>query len=230
MEMEYNEMNKFIRKILGTALISTALAFGGVVTAQAAVIVLDPGHGNGTITAPGAAVDPFYEAPMTLAVANQVKSELEAAGVTVYLTRTSDATDVSLSDRAAIAKAYGADALVSIHFNVSGPHDKSGCVVFASAMGGNNSLVGINLGNSILQQTSALGYVNKGVRGRIGTHGDYYGVIRSGTALNVPTIILEQCYIDYPTDRALLASTGLSAAAHADAVGIYNYLKNAGKI
>ncbi len=221
-------MKNLFRKFITTALMSTALVFGGVVTAQAAVVVLDPGHGNGTITAPGAAVDPYYEAPMTLAVANQIKSELEAAGVTVYLTRTTNDTDVSLSDRAAIAKNYGADLLISIHFNVSAPHDKSGCVVFASALGGNNSLVGVQLGNSILQQTSALGYVNKGVRGRLGAHGDYYGVIRSGTALNIPTIILEQCYIDYPTDRALLASTGLSAAAHADAVGIYNYLKSAG--
>ena len=221
-------MKNRIKKFMGTILVTAACVFGTAVMAEAAVIVLDPGHGNGTITAPGAAVDPYYEAPMNLEVAKQIKSELEAAGVTVYLTRDNNNVDLSLADRAAVAKYYGADILISIHFNVSGPHDKSGCVVFASVAGGNNSVTGIQLGNSILQQTTALGYVNKGVLGRRGTQGDYYGVIRHGTALGIPTIILEQCYIDNASDRAVLSSTGLQAAAHADAVGIINYLRSVG--
>ena len=222
-------MKKLIQKFMGIVILSALCIMGSGVIAEAAV-VLDPGHGNGTITAPSAAVDPYYEAPMTLELSNMIKSELEAAGVTVYLTRTTNATDLSLSDRTAVAKYYGADVLISVHFNVSGPHDKSGCVVFASALGGNNSLVGIQLGNSILQQTTALGYVNKGVLGKLGSQGDYYGVIRHGTALGIPTIILEQCYIDNTTDRAVLSSTGLAAAAHADAVGIVNYLRSVGAI
>ena len=221
-------MKKFISKCVGALLVGAFAIFGSVATAQAAVVVLDPGHGNGTATAPGAAYDPYYEASMTLDVANQIKSELESVGITTYLTRDNNNTDLSLADRAAVAKAYNADLLVSVHFNVSGPHDKNGCVIFASALGGNNSLAGIQLGNSILSQTSALGYYNKGVRGRLGDHGDYYGIIRYGTAQNIPTIILEQCYIDNPTDRAVLAASGIQAAAHADAVGIYNYLKSVG--
>ena len=220
---------KFVRKFLGAALVGAVCMFGSAVTTQAAVVVLDPGHGNGTFTAPGAAYDPYYEASMTLDVAKQIKSELESVGITTYLTRDNNDTDLTLDGRAAVAKSYGADMLVSVHFNVSGPHDKNGCVVFASALGGNNSLEGIQLGNSILAQTTALGYYNKGVRGRLGSHGDYYGLIRYGTAQNIPTIILEQCYIDNPIDRAVLSSTGLQAAAHADAVGIYNYLKSVGK-
>ena len=223
-------MRKLINKIVGIMLISGLSIFGSALAAEAAVVVLDPGHGNGTSTAPGAAVDPYYEAQLTLETSNAIKSELEAAGVTVYLTRNTNAVDLSLADRAAVAKYYGADVLISVHYNVSGPHDKSGCVVFASALGGNNSLVGIQLGNSILEQTTALGYVNKGVLGKLGTQGDYYGVIRHGTALGIPTIILEQCYIDNAVDRAVLASTGVSAAAHADAAGIINYLRSAGKI
>ena len=221
-------MRKFIKKLMGVILVSGFCIFGSTLAAEAAVVVLDPGHGNGTITAPGSAVAPYYEAQLTLETANAIKSELEAAGVTVYLTRNTNAVDISLADRAAVAKYYGADMLISVHYNVSGPHDKSGCVVFASALGGNNSLVGIQLGNSILEQTTALGYVNKGVLGKLGTQGDYYGVIRHGNALGIPTIILEQCYIDNAADRAVFAATGVSAAAHADAVGIMNYLRSAG--
>lgn len=223
-------MKNIFSKISALLILGAICVFGTSAITEASVVVLDPGHGNGAITAPGAAVDPYYEAQMTLAVANQVKAELEAAGITVYLTRDNNNTDLSLADRAAVAKADGADILISIHFNVSGPHDKSGCVVFASALGGNNSLVGIQLGNSILAQTTALGYVNKGVLGKLGSQGDYYGIIRYGTAQGIPTIILEQCYIDNLTDRAVLASTGLSAAAHADAVGIINYLRTAGLV
>lgn len=96
-------MRKFIKKLMGVILVSGFCIFGSTLAAEAAVVVLDPGHGNGTITAPGSAVAPYYEAQLTIETANAIKSELEAAGVTVYLTRNTNAVDISLADRAVFA-------------------------------------------------------------------------------------------------------------------------------
>jgi len=71
---------------------------------------------------------------------------------------------------------------------------------------------------------SDLGLDNKGVKTKAGNSGDYYGIIRHGTANNIPTIIVEHCFIDHPYDRALLERVGTSAFAHADAEGIIRYV------
>ena len=56
---------------------------------------------------------------------------------------------------------------------------------------------------------------------------DYYGVIRYGTSLGIPTIIVEHCYMDNATDRAILESVGTGALAHADAAGIIGFFSGA---
>ena len=86
-----------------------------------AVVVIDAGHG-GTNKAGGSsannATSPsgLLEKDLTLAVARHAESTLAARGHNVRLTRTTDA-NLSLVDRAAVAKAARADAFVSIHFN-----------------------------------------------------------------------------------------------------------------
>ena len=86
-----------------------------------AVIVIDPGHG-GTGKVGGSsgnnATSPsgMLEKDLTLAVARHAEQALAARGHTVRLTRTAD-VNLSLVDRAAVAKSARADAFVSIHFN-----------------------------------------------------------------------------------------------------------------
>ncbi len=76
-------------------------------------IVLDPGHSPD----PGAIGPTGYtEAEANLAIALEVRKELEHAGATVIMTR-SDTSNVPLYDRPAIAKAANADLFVSIHNN-----------------------------------------------------------------------------------------------------------------
>jgi N-acetylmuramoyl-L-alanine amidase len=75
-------------------------------------IVLDPGHPPLGATGPTG----LWEPVATLAVAFKAKSLLEAAGATVFLTRT-DSTPIDLYPRTHFAELHDADVLVSIHAN-----------------------------------------------------------------------------------------------------------------
>jgi N-acetylmuramoyl-L-alanine amidase len=91
------------------------------------IVVIDPGHG-GTGSLGGSdgnhAVSPsgVKEKDLTLILANLVKSELQpaaAAGghtITTFMTRTGD-VNLSLADRAHVARTNHADRFLSIHMN-----------------------------------------------------------------------------------------------------------------
>lgn len=77
-------------------------------------VVIDPGHGGPD---PGAiGIRGLRESDVVLDVALQLARLLEARGVMVEMTRTSD-IDVDLPPRVALANRSGADALISIHAN-----------------------------------------------------------------------------------------------------------------
>lgn len=77
------------------------------------VIVIDPGHGGqdpGAIGGNGS-----KEKTVTLAIAQELKKQLEATGrYKVFLTRNSD-TFIKLQDRVAIARKHKADLFMSLH-------------------------------------------------------------------------------------------------------------------
>jgi len=192
---------------------------------EAATVMIDPGHGGAGTEGAGAIYPPYMEKSLTLDVAGKLCEELNAAGISAAMTRTSD-TALSLPERASIAKNSGAKLLVSIHFNASGAHDKTGSAVWTS-MYGNHYKVGAECGGQILSNLTSLGFVNKGVWTKAGSQGDYYGVIRYGTASGIPTIIVEHCYMDNATDRGILESVGTGGLAHADAAGIKGFFNGA---
>lgn len=78
-----------------------------------AVVVIDPGHGG---VDPGAlGVSGIYEKHITLAMARELKSQLERSGrYKVHLTRDRDVF-IRLRERVAIARQYGADLFISLH-------------------------------------------------------------------------------------------------------------------
>ena len=92
-------------------------------------VVIDPGHG-GTGSIGGSdgnhAVSPsgVKEKDLTLILANLVKSELQAAAtagghtINIFMTRTTD-VNLSLADRAHVARTHQADRFLSIHLNAS---------------------------------------------------------------------------------------------------------------
>jgi len=98
------------------ALLCCVSAAAAAETGRSLVVVLDPGHG-GAFPHDGAhGRRGLVEKDVALAVAVSTKEALEENGVTVVLTRESDA-DVSLSRRAQIANEAGADLFLSIHCN-----------------------------------------------------------------------------------------------------------------
>ncbi len=193
-----------------------------VLPVQAAVVMIDPGHGGEGTEGCGAIYAPYIEKSLTLDLASKLCGELNGMGISAEMTRTSDKA-LSLPERANIAKNSGAKMLISIHYNASSPHDKSGCAVWTS-MFGNHHKVGAECGSQVLSQLSALGLPSKGIWTKAGSQGDYYGVIRYGTSLGVPTIIIEHCYMDHPYDRSIMEKVGTAGFAHADAAGIAAFI------
>ena len=188
-----------IRKILLTAAF-LLLAFPAVRTqaSEPVVIVIDPGHGgeNRGGEVPGQ----FLEKELTLQTAQAMKQTLEQfEGVEVYLTRTTD-QELSLEERAQIAKAYGADFLFSLHYNMSSEHNLYGSEVWTSAFGRYYS-AGQTFGRLQLAEMAAKGQYIRGVKTRLNSRGtDYYGVIRASREQDIPCVIIEHCYMDHPVD------------------------------
>ena len=87
-------------------------------------IVIDPGHGG--ISGGTVSIDGRAEKEFTLDWARRLASLLTTSGWTVFLTRTND-TDVSLSNRVALAESRHANLFISLHFNSAAPdHRQSG--------------------------------------------------------------------------------------------------------
>lgn len=77
-------------------------------------VVIDPGHGGPDPGAVG--INNLRETDVVLDVALQIAQLLQAKGVQVLMTRTSE-VDVDLPPRAALANSSGADLFLSIHAN-----------------------------------------------------------------------------------------------------------------
>jgi N-acetylmuramoyl-L-alanine amidase len=94
-------------------------------------LVLDPGHGGAD---PGVVVGELTEAEITLAVALEVRAAVEALRwpVVVELTRKGNDETLSLAQRGALAKKYGADFVLALHVN-SAPGAAQGAMGFFRA-------------------------------------------------------------------------------------------------
>jgi N-acetylmuramoyl-L-alanine amidase len=92
------------------------------------LVVLDPGHGGvdpGTVGASG-----YYEKFLTLAMALEVKRQIEADGrFRVQLTRETDIF-IPLRDRIAIARAAHADLFISLHADSNPFSEHRGATVY----------------------------------------------------------------------------------------------------
>lgn len=95
-------------------------------TVRQRVVVVDAGHGgpdNG-MSGPIGGGPRIYEKNVTLTAAKQLRRALEARGVRVVMTRTTD-TLIALSDRGKIANQARGDLFVSLHVNAANPRWKT---------------------------------------------------------------------------------------------------------
>lgn len=97
------------------------------------IVCLDPGHGPDTVN--GSPDGTYKEKEFAWDMGQRVKALLEEQGVGVILTRAAD-TKPSLTERAQVSNAAGADCLVSLHSNAGGGSGWSsarGLMVYTSA-------------------------------------------------------------------------------------------------
>ncbi len=189
------------------------------------IIVIDPGHGGNEGTNLGAVYNGFMEKDLTLKVANAMKAELEKYdGVTVYMTRTTDKF-ISLEDRAKYAKEVGASYVFSIHFNASSEHNFYGSEVWCPS-NGDYYKKGYEFGLIEQNELSLLGLYQKGVKTKVGSKGDYYGIIRQCVARGITCDIIEHCYLDHGYDVQSLRSQDFTTTLGiSDATAVAKFLK-----
>lgn len=149
-------------------------------------VCIDAGHGGSDS---GATQNGMLEKTCNLDMAYAMKSELEAYGVPVVMTRYDD-TYLSVGDRPNIAYSNGCNLFISIHCNSGGG---SGTEVWKSITDYHDD----TMANKILSNvTSAIGTGNRGVKTRTGSNGDYYGVIRGAAANKITGMIVEVAFMD----------------------------------
>lgn len=180
-------------------------------------VVIDPGHGGPD---PGAiGIRGLRETDVVLDVSLQLARLLEARGVVVEMTRTSD-IDVDLPPRVALANQSGADAFISIHANalsLARP-DVNGIESFYFATGSQAGL-SRRLADAVQQQMLAIspGTPDRGVKAA------RFFVIRRAT---MPSTLVEMGFVTGQLDASRLREPDFRRRmALALAAGILNYLR-----
>ncbi len=179
------------------------------------LVVIDPGHGGPD---PGAiGIGGLRETDVVLDVALQVARLLQARGVQVLMTRTSE-VDVDLPPRVSLANRSGADAFVSVHANAlsMARPDVNGIETFYFEGSGSRSR---QLAAALQQQMLAIspGTPDRGVRtGR-------FFVIRRTV---MPSALVEMGFVTGSLDASRLADANYRRRmALALAAGILSYLQ-----
>ena len=238
MESKSNRKKHLIKmsSFMLSGMLVLSLQATDVKAANPVVLVIDPGHGGNDSGAVGTYNGhSYYEKNMTLSIAKELKSQLEATGrFKIYMTRETD-TYKSLTYRTDNARQMNADALVSVHINSAGS-SASGAEVEIP----NTSLYpelhteGENIANSILNELSSLGIHRRGAFTRNSANGttysdgstaDYYAIVRGAKSNAMTGIIVEHAFISNPNElgQFLSSEDKLKALGRADARGINNY-------
>ncbi|MFN5220179.1 MAG: N-acetylmuramoyl-L-alanine amidase, partial [Cyanobacteriota bacterium] len=176
-------------------------------------VVIDPGHGGPDPGAVG--IGDLRETDVVLDVGLQVAQLLQARGVQVLMTRTSE-VDVDLPPRVALANSSGADVFVSLHANAlsMGRPDVNGIETFYFEGGRSRGLAEL-----IQERLLAIspGTVDRGARpGR-------FFVIRRTV---MPSVLTEMGFVTGEIDAPRLADSNYRRRlAQAVAGGILTYLQ-----
>ncbi|MFP5317714.1 MAG: N-acetylmuramoyl-L-alanine amidase [Acidimicrobiia bacterium] len=191
-------------------------------------VVLDPGHGGAE---PGAvAASGLKESTVNLAVTRHTRDALEAAGVSVLMTRTAD-YHVNLEVRTQLAVTLGAQAFVSIHHNAepdeAWPRPGSE-TYYQIASPDSKRLAGLiyeEVVRALSQyQISWVADRDAGAKYREGSRGDYYAVLRQPAT--IVSALVELAFISNPAEAELISRPDVQKVeGEAVARGIVRYLR-----
>lgn len=207
------------------------------------VICIDPGHGgkdSGAVAKYNG--KEYHEADLVLKIALYLKEELEKyEKVVVVMTREDENGDPSIIKskeivpRVEFAAEHNADFLISLHLNASENLNMHGALMLDSNGNYNKETaeIGNGVGANILSALSNLGLLNRGhlhrnsqdYKNPDGSAADYYGIVRGGIWRNIPSIIVEHCFLTNEDDfnGFLNSDKKLQQLAKADADGIAAY-------
>ncbi|MCF0130363.1 MAG: N-acetylmuramoyl-L-alanine amidase [Pseudobutyrivibrio sp.] len=186
------------------------------------ILVIDPGHGG---TNEGAKYGNTMEKYMSMQIALAMKQELEKYdGVTVYLTHDSAETTMSIEERAIFAASVHADFMFSLHLNAKADHSTYGAEVWVPLQSNPYNSEVYKFAARDLEELTALGLLNRGVKTKPGAQGEYYGILRYSTQYGVPACIIEHCHMDNPNDLAYWSTDNArNALGVADATAAAKY-------
>lgn len=169
-----------------------------------ALVVLDAGHGG---TNPGAVYNGRQEKDDALRLTMAVGRILEANGIDVYYTRTTDVYETPFQ-KVAEGNEVGADYFVSIHRNSSPyPNQYTGIETLVYNRYGRAAQLAYNI-NSQLEQA---GWTNQGINERPGL------VVLNATT--IPSVLVEVGFINTDADN-MMFDERFNATAQAIADGI----------
>lgn len=170
-------------------------------------VVVDAGHGGKDLGANRVGV---YEKDLNLSVALKLKRALEAKGVTVYLTRSTD-TFLELSQITGITNRIRPDAFVSVHTNASVNSSAQGLETYYFTPQSRELAQKVHR-----RMVNHISSPDRGVR-----TARFYVVHHT----SVPAILCEMGYISNPGERAELQSDARQqATAEAIAQGVVEFL------
>ena len=196
-------------------------------------IMIDPGHGAPD---PGAAYNGLFESNVNLAISQQLRTVLAAAGADAQLTRSTDQAlapdgdrvnvDADLQARVDAANQSGVDLFVSVHSNVGSDPSVQGAVTFYGPEGGYASgaqrtprqvAASQQLAAAVERElTVATGAPNRGVR-----QANFW--VLGGT--HMPAILVETGYLTSPEEAARLGSPAYQRrVADGIAAGVARFL------
>lgn len=201
---------------------SSTTTGAGATAASTKVVVIDPGHqakadnspepiGPGSSTtkpkvASGTAgvTTGVPESKLALAVGLKLKDSLEAHGIKVVMTRTTQNVNISNSQRAQIANKAHADLFIRIHADGSTDHSTHGIhVLYPASIKGWTDDIAIpsKKAAQLAEQDliAATGAANRGIDARSDMSGFNWS--------NVPTIIPEIGFMTNPTEDKLLETS-----------------------
>ncbi len=181
------------------------------------IVCIDAGHGG---TDPGADASGMYEKDHTLMMAQLVKKNLEAAGYTCIMTRTTD-SKISLENRVSIAKKAKATVMVSLHRNYyAGPESVRGIEAWILNSSPSDAQ---KLADTVLGQLGKISGTE--IRGiKTGTMADANTNYYINREAPMTSMILELGFITNTQDNALF-TTQKTACAKAISDGIIAYIE-----
>lgn len=198
-------------------------------------VCLDAGHYGKYNRSP--VVKDYYESVQMWTLTELLADELEARGVVVTKTRTSQATDLALVNRG--RKGKGCDLLLSLHSNASESDatDFPVAIVFRddakTLLDDHSESIGLVLAQVVgevmgtTQKGRTMTRAYNGDRDGNGYRDDeYYGVLHGAKMAGVPAVILEHSF--HTNARAakwLLSETNLRRLAKAEANAIVDWLE-----